>query len=116
MIYNNKFAILSHQEIKTKEEEIPMTDKLASLDKKIQKLKQQKEKIETKLALSFLKETERICGREFSPALVLTVLDQVWTLSSEIQKQEWKKCGDTFRLSSHQTNRKKAPTPDPTHH
>jgi len=93
-----------------------MANKLASLDRQIQKLKQQKEKIETKLALSFLKETQRICGHEFSPGLVLTALDQIWTLSSEMQKQEWKNRGHTFRLSSHQTNRKKAPTPDPTHH
>ena len=54
-----------------------MKDKLASLDKKIQKLKQKKEKLQTRLAVSFLKETERICGHEFSPALVLTVLDNI---------------------------------------
>ena len=116
MIYNNKFATLSHHQNKNQGKETPIANKLASLDRQIQKLKQQKEKIETKLALSFLKETERICGHEFSLGSVLTVLDHIWTLSSEIQKEEWKKCGDTFRLSSHHANRKKAPTPDPTHH
>ena len=93
-----------------------MTDKLIYLDMKIQKLKQKKEKIQTQLALSFLKETKRICGHEFSPALVLTVLDQVWTLSSEIQKQEWKKCGHSFRLPPAQKDGKKASTSHPTHH
>jgi len=100
-----------------------MANKLASLDRQIQKLKQQKEKLQTKLARSFLKETQRICGNEFSLGSVLALLDHIWTLSSEMQKEEWKKAcprgGEelhTFRLSSHQTNRKKAPTPDPTHH
>jgi len=63
-----------------------MANKLASLDRQIQKLKQQKEKIETKLALSFLKETQRICGNEFSLGSVLTVLEHIWTLSSEIRE------------------------------
>ncbi|MBS0271184.1 MAG: hypothetical protein JSR85_00880 [Proteobacteria bacterium] len=66
-------------------------DKLARLDHKIQHLKKRKEKLYTQLAVAYLKETEKIFGKEFSLELILEMLDHLWSLSSEIQKNERKK-------------------------
>ena len=64
---------------------------LTRLGQRIQRLKKRKEKLYTQIAVAYLKETEKIFGKEFSLELILEMLDHLWTFSSEIQKQEWKK-------------------------
>ena len=89
-------------------------NQLTRLDQRIQLLKKRKEKIYTQIALSYLKETEKIFGKEFSLNLILEMLDQLWTFSSEIQKEEWKKHGHPFRPSPPRSNRKITSPTNPT--
>jgi len=69
-------------------------NQLVWLDQRIQLLKKRKEKIYTQIALAYLKETEKIFGKAFSLELILEMLDHLWTFSSEIQKDEWKRTKD----------------------
>ena len=92
-----------------------MTDnQLARLDQRIQHLKKRKEKIYTQIALAYLKETEKIFGKEFSLELILEMLDHLWAFSSEIQKEEWKKHGHPFRPSPPHSNGKNLSPADST--
>jgi hypothetical protein len=81
-------------------------NKLARLDQRIQLLKKRKEKLYTQIAVAYLKETERIFGKEFSLELILEMLDHLKTISSEIHKEEWKKHGHSFRPSPPHKNGK----------
>ncbi len=98
------------------EEELTVTEKLIRLDQKLQALEKKKEQMETKLALSFLKKTQKIVGEEFSLSMVLVILDNVWALASEIQKQEWEKSAPSFRSSLTNSTGKKTSPASPTHH
>jgi|GEM_PF-4651990 len=66
-------------------------NKLAWLDQRIQRLKKRKEKLYTQIAIAYLKETERIFGEAVSLNLILEMLDLLKTISSKIQREEWKK-------------------------
>ncbi len=93
-----------------------VTEKLIQLDQKIQALEKKKEQMEIKMALSFLKKTQRIVGEEFSLNMVLVVLDNVWALASEIQKQEWEKRAHSFRMPFSHSNGKNTSPINPTPH
>lgn len=93
-----------------------MIDKLATIDKKLQTLKEKREQLVTQEALTLLKETKRIFKEEASAGLALTVLRESWSSASETQKQNWRKRGHSFRPSPLQGNSTKTQTPDPTHH
>jgi glutaredoxin-related protein len=75
-------------------------DRLHILDKKIQKLKEKQEQIQTRQALLFYKGLEKIFKDGFCPNLVLDILSQAQATASAIQQQEWKTRAASFRQFS----------------
>ena len=113
MIYNNKFVILSHQENR---EGFRMTDKLLTIEKQIQRLKEKRNKLYTQQALLFFKEVEKIFKDGFCPSLILDILTQTYATASAIQQQEWENRAHSFRqVPSHSNNTKSQPA-KATHH
>ena len=85
-------------------------DKFSLIDQKIQRLKEKRERLHIQQALSFTKEATQILKGDFSPELVLTILEKTWIISSDTQKEEWHKHADSFRASI-QNNDQKAQNP-----
>jgi len=78
-----------------------MKDQLSQIEKKILQLKEKKESLQTKLAISFMKEAQNILGEDkFTPELALTVLSHSWNDSSLKQKEEWQRAPLPFPQSS----------------
>jgi hypothetical protein len=101
-----------------------MTDKLLTLEKKIQRLKEKRDKLYTQQALLFFKEVEKIFKDGFCPNLVLDILAQTHATASAIQQQEWEKLAPanwrgrvpSFRTESSDSNCKKPQTTEAAHH
>jgi hypothetical protein len=63
-------------------------DKIIRIENQIKKLKKQKEKLQVQTGLSFYKDIQKIFGEDFRPSFVVGLLEQVQTLSSQIQKHK----------------------------
>lgn len=83
-----------------------MTDKLARLDRKIQRLEKKKEKMETQLAVSFFKRTQKIFGEAFCPDFTLEILTYLWSCTSEIPKEDPENRSHPFSTRPTRSNRK----------
>lgn len=79
-------------------------DRLHILEKKIQKLKEKREKIQTRQALLFYKGVEKIFKDGFCPDLVLDILSQAQATASALQQREWKTRAASFRQFSSSNN------------
>lgn len=93
-----------------------MTDKLISLEKQIQKLKEKRNKLYAQQAVLFYREVEKICKDGFCPNLVLDILTQTYETASAIQQQEGENRVHSFRSKSLQSHCKKSQETEPTHH
>ncbi|HUX79468.1 MAG TPA: hypothetical protein VMW10_06990 [Alphaproteobacteria bacterium] len=93
-----------------------MTDKLLTLEKKIQRLKEKRNKLYTQQALLFFKEVEKIFKDGFCPNLVLDILAHTRATASAIQQQEWEKRVPSFRIEPPNSNCKKPQTTEATHY
>src|SRR3990172_7784936 len=67
-----------------------MQDMLSSLNEKIEHLKKKRERVETQLALSFMKETQKIFKEYFSAELALTLMKESWGAIPETTRKTWK--------------------------
>jgi hypothetical protein len=83
-----------------------MTDKLLNLEKKIQRLKEKRDKVHTQQALLFLKAVEKIFKDRFCPILVLDILAQTRATPSALHQQEEEKRAHSFRMPSSHSNGK----------
>ena len=74
-------------------------EKFLSIEQKIQRLRQKREKLHMNQALFFTKEVQRILEDEFSLELALVILEKTWGSASKSQKVEWGKHVPSFRAS-----------------
>jgi glutaredoxin-related protein len=79
-------------------------NRLHILDKKIQKLKEKQEQIQTRQALLFYKGVEKIFKDGFCPNLVLDILSQAQATASALQQREWKTRAASFHQFSSSNN------------
>ena len=79
------------------------------IDERITRLKKKKERLQTQKALLLYKEAQNILGDKFSYELVLSVLENSWNLSSDKQKEEWRKSAHKFRRIPKKTRRVSSP-------
>ncbi|MBL8676237.1 MAG: hypothetical protein JNJ47_02260 [Alphaproteobacteria bacterium] len=93
-----------------------MTDKLLNLEKKIQRLKERRNKIHTQQALLFFKEVEKIFKEGFCPNLILDILTQTRATASALQQQEWEQRARSFCRNTFHNNDDKPQTVKPTDH
>ncbi|HBG34388.1 MAG: hypothetical protein A2W46_02545 [Alphaproteobacteria bacterium RIFCSPHIGHO2_12_42_13] len=102
-----KKKILRHQE--------PLQDKekFLSIEQKIQRLRQKREKLHMNQALFFTKEVQRILEDEFSLEMALVILEKTWTTASKSQKEEWSKRVPSFRASFFSAYEKESQAHDP---
>ena len=87
------------------QEPLQNKEKFVSIDQKIQRLRQKREKLHMNQALFFTKEVQRVFGEEFSLEMALVVLEKTWSTASKNQKEEWHKHIPSFRasfISSHE--------------
>ena len=91
-------------------------DRRHALEKKIQKLKEKREQIQTRQALLFYKGVEKIFKDGFYPDLVLVILSQAQATASILQQQEWKTRAASFRQFSSSTHDKNSETFESTDH
>jgi len=66
-------------------------NQIARLKKRKKRLKKQREKLNCQIALFFYKDIQKIFGEDFSPTFVVGLLEQIRTLSFQIQKHKWRK-------------------------
>jgi len=66
-------------------------NQIARLQERRKRVRKQREKLNCQIALYFYKDVEKIFGKDFSPTFVVGLLEQIRTLSSEIQKHEREK-------------------------
>ena len=92
MINNNKSANLSHEKNENEKninininikKESPMHDVLSPLNQKMALLKRKREKVESQLALSFMKETQKIFKEHLSTEQLSTEQSSTEQLSTE---------------------------------
>lgn len=100
------FTLSEHQQKRTS---IGFVPAVIRLDEKIQRLRKKKERIQTQQAVLFIKEAQQIFEEDFSPGIALLILSETWKGASEIQKEQWKKRGHSFQLSSFRQSRPEAP-------
>lgn len=81
------------------QEPLQNKEKFLSIDQKIQRLRQKRERLQMSQALFFTKEVQRIFGNEFSLEMALVVLKKTWGSASKSQKEEWNKHISSFRTS-----------------
>ncbi len=93
-----------------------MTDKLLTLEKKIQRLKEKRDKLYTQQALLFFKAVEKIFKDKFCPNLVLDILASTGATASALQQQEWEQRASSFRIESPDSNCTKPQTTEATHY
>lgn len=74
-------------------------EKFLSIEQKIQRLRQKREKLHMNQALFFTKEVQRILEDEFSLEMALVILEKTWTTASKSQKVEWGKHVPSFRAN-----------------
>lgn len=79
-------------------------DRLHILEKKIQKLREKREQIQTRQALLFYKGVEKIFKDGFCPNLILDILSQAQATASALQQREWKTRATSFRQFSSSNN------------
>ena len=85
--------VVRHQE--------PLQDKekFLSIEQKIQRLRQKREKLHLNQALFFTKEVQRILEDDFSLEMALVILEKTWATASKSQKEEWNKHVPSFRAA-----------------
>ena len=93
-----------------------MTDKLLTIEKKIQRLKEKRNKLYTQQALLFFKAVENIFKDGFCPNLVLDILAHTRATASAIQQKEWEKRAHSFRPKPFLSTCKKPQTTEATHY
>jgi hypothetical protein len=93
-----------------------MMDKLLTLEKKIQRLKEKRDKLYTQQALLFFKAVEETFKDGFCPNLVLGILSPTRATASAIQQQEWEQRVPSFRIEPPNSNCKKPQTTEATHY
>ncbi len=74
-------------------------EKFLSIEQKIQRLRQKREKLHLNQALFFTKEVQRILQDEFSLEMALVILEKTWATASKNQKEEWSKHVPSFRAA-----------------
>lgn len=74
-------------------------EKFLSIEQKIQRLRQKREKLHLNQALFFTKEVQRILEDEFSLEMALVILEKTWATASKSQKEEWNKHVPSFRAA-----------------
>ncbi|OJW51800.1 MAG: hypothetical protein BGO67_07095 [Alphaproteobacteria bacterium 41-28] len=93
-----------------------MANKLLTLEKQIQRLREKRNKLYTQQAVLFYKEVEKIFKDGFCRGLVLDILTQTYETASAIQQQEWEKRAPSFRTRFPDSNCKKPQTTEAAHH
>ena len=81
-------------------------DKITTIDHKIEKLRQKKQKLQTQQAALFMKEVEKVFENNFSPEIALAVLSD-WGTATESKKKEWTTRSHSFRVVSAQNVQRK---------
>ena len=86
---------------KTPKHQEPLQDKekFLSIEQKIQRLRQKREKLYLNQALFFTKEVQKILEDEFSLEMALVILEKTWGAASKSQKEEWNKHVPSFRAA-----------------
>ncbi|MCP4924210.1 MAG: hypothetical protein GY915_09355 [bacterium] len=72
-------------------------NKLSLIDQKIEKLKQQKEKIEKEVFRRFYKQAHGILGKDFDPELAIVIIKKSWENADSKQKEVWQNARDKFQ-------------------
>lgn len=93
-----------------------MTDKLMTIEKRIQRLKERRNKLYTQQATLFYKDVEKIFKNGFCPTLVLDILTKTYETASAIQQQEWEKRAPSFRTEPVHSTCTHPQTTESTHH
>ena len=83
-----------------------MKNKIQTIEQKINKLKEQKQKITTKTAEDLFLKLEKMIDSDSLPQMVLGIVAGAVKDSSQKQQEEWIKSGSTF-WSSVKTQQKK---------
>lgn len=86
-------------------------EKFLSIEQKIQRLRQKREKLHLNQALFFTKEVQKILEDEFSLEMALVILEKTWATASKSQKEEWSKHVPSFRAAFNSAYEKE-PHPD----
>lgn len=77
-------------------------EKVNTLGKRIEKLKQKKLRLEHMQARILVKELKGLVGKHYSPELTLTIFKEIWQNASDQQKEVWHRQAEFFR-SNHPT-------------
>ena len=70
---------------------------IQSIDQKIKELEEKKNALLKSQSEKLLKSLPKIFGNDFSPELVLTILDESWHSANKNQKEAWLEKAQTFR-------------------
>ena len=73
-----------------------MKNKINTIEQKINKLKEQKQKLTSKTAEDLYVKLEKIIEDDFLPQMVLGIVSNVFKDASQKQREEWIKSGSTF--------------------
>lgn len=66
------------------------------LEENIQKLQQRKDALSQKTDVALLKKLYSLCGKSFSPQLIMGIVSDALEIATPKQKGEWLKAGATF--------------------
>ena len=72
---------------------------LKTIDQKIEDLKKKKSELETKVALQLYKKLKTTLGEEFSPNIILGMINNTWENATPKMKEVWLQKAEPFRNS-----------------
>ena len=72
-------------------------DNIKKIEAKIFSLEKKRKEVVGKISKSLLDESKKILGDDFSPELVLGILESEWKNSGDLKKKEWLKESEKFR-------------------
>ena len=96
---NHKQQTFLKKKVARHQEPLQDKEKFLSIEQKIQRLRQKREKLHLNQALFFTKEVQRILEDEFSLEMALVILEKTWATASKSQKEEWNKHVPSFRAA-----------------
>lgn len=70
--------------------------RMQEIDRKIERLKEKKKRLERQQAMFLLKQLQGILKEHFSPELVITLIAEMWTQATPQQKEEELKKAPSF--------------------
>jgi hypothetical protein len=74
-------------------------NKIQGIDEKINRLKNLKLQVETRLARALYRKMQAILKEEFTPQLAAAIVSENWNNTTQEQKEKWRSTACTFPTS-----------------